>query len=130
MKKSLIAAAGAVLLSPFLVLGTPTAHAYTPGECYGHSTDGSCAMSACWNEIHSGDGPAASKCVGAVDSKPQKIWDCSHWSSIPLVGDRDKLKDCEEMEACAETHSGISDCMGLPPIPEGTPKCGVDHPCN
>jgi hypothetical protein len=129
MKKSLIAAAGAVLLSPFLVLGTPTAHAYTPGECYGHSTDGSCAMSACLDLINQGGQPAAD-CVAAVDSQPKKQYDCSRWSSIPLVGDRDKLKDCEEMEACIETHSDFTDCQGLPPIPAGTPKCGFDHTCN
>jgi hypothetical protein len=130
MKKSLIAAAGAVLLSPFLVLGTPTAHAYTPGECYGHSTDGSCAMSACLDLIKQG-GQAAQDCVQAVDNRPQKIWDCSYWSwSHPTQHDSAKEDQCDKAEACAETHSGITDCMGNGGIPEDTPKCGFDHPCN
>ena len=126
MKKSLIAAAGAVLITPFLVLGTPIAHAYTPGECYGHSTDGSCATSACGDLINQG-GQAAKDCVQAVDQRPQKIWDCSHWN---YALDHANRVQCDLAEDCAETHSDGTDCMGNGGIPEDTPKCGFDHPCN
>lgn len=73
MKRSIIAATGTVLIGPFLVLSTPTAHAWTPGECYGAANPGVCAGNACMNVAAKNDLGALQACFESTKEDPKTI---------------------------------------------------------